>query len=159
MYSTSWRWPIFTKAHSTDIDYDNSMTGHSYGNRNFDQIFSANEAQDNENEKDLDICFAEHIDENFTEEISSTNNVHKAKQWLRLPYFGDQTQYFKWEIYWLWPLFENPFGRNSWRKYEIHTLRQKENVFFVIDSDITSKKRTFVDYCGVNKPIKKSLFG
>lgn len=90
MYSTSWRWPIFTKAHSTDIDYDNSMTGHSYGNRNFDQIFSANEAQDNENEKDLDICFVEHIDENFTEEISSTNNVHMAKQWLRLPYFGDQ---------------------------------------------------------------------
>lgn len=56
------------------------MTGHSYGNRTFDQIFSANEAQDNENEKDLDICFVEHIDENFTEEISSTNNVHKAKQ-------------------------------------------------------------------------------
>lgn len=62
------------------LDYDNSMTGHSYGNRNFDQIFSANEAQDNENEKDLDICFVEHIDENFTGEISSTNNVHKDKQ-------------------------------------------------------------------------------
>lgn len=49
------------------------MTDHSYANRNFDQIFSATETQDNANKNNSDIGNVG-LEEKLTDEISSTNN-------------------------------------------------------------------------------------